>query len=108
MSWMNIVGILLIVLFLWKQLFSSGDDVSHIDIHSALIIDVRSSAEFHNGHISTAVNIPIQELREDMVRDLHPKERPVIVYCQSGVRAAAAAELSPRSLWPFALQPASP
>lgn len=54
----------------------------------AKIVDVRSAGEFASGAYPGAVNIPVQEL-EARLGEL-PKEGPVVVYCASGGRSAAA------------------
>lgn len=57
----------------------------------ALLLDVRTPSEFGSGHIAGAVNIPLDALT------VRAKEiaagREVVVYCRSGRRSAAAAEL---------------
>jgi len=57
----------------------------------AFLLDVRTGAEFAAGHIDGATNIPVQELEARMAEV--PNEVPVVVYCQSGGRAAAAARM---------------
>lgn len=58
----------------------------------ARLLDVRTPAEFSGGHIPGAVNIPIDDL-ERRLGELEPKERPIVVYCQSGVRSAHATQI---------------
>jgi len=57
-------------------------------LENALIIDVRSEGEFESGHLAAAVNIPHDEIREnlDRIRDL-AAGRPVRVHCASGFRS---------------------
>lgn len=54
----------------------------------ALIVDVRTPQEFAGGHIEGAVNIPVNVIDRQMVSD--DKDRPIIVYCHSGIRSASA------------------
>ncbi|HSI22807.1 MAG TPA: cyclic nucleotide-binding domain-containing protein [Methylophilaceae bacterium] len=54
----------------------------------ALLLDVRTRAEFNLKHIPGATNIPLHEIREVM-KSLS-SEREYLVYCQTGRRAAAA------------------
>lgn len=58
----------------------------------AVLLDVRTRGEFHEGHLPHAVNIPLQELpvRIDEVRR---RARAVVVYCRSGNRSSEAARL---------------
>lgn len=55
---------------------------------SALLLDVRSASEFDSGHLPGALNITHTELRDrlDEVRAA-ANERPVRVYCASGMRS---------------------
>ena len=56
------------------------------------IIDVRSKAEFANGHIKGSKNIPIPELNTKLT-DLKDKNQPIITCCASGMRSASAKSL---------------
>lgn len=57
----------------------------------ALFVDVRSASEFASGHISTAVNIPMDQI-EARLDDLGP-DVPTVLICQSGKRARMTAAL---------------
>jgi len=52
------------------------------------LIDVRTSGEFASGHIPGAKNISHDIIGGAMGKT--PKDREIVVYCQSGSRAAAA------------------
>lgn len=66
-----------------------------------VLIDVREPAEYDTGHLPGAINIPRGVLEFQV--DAHPavanvtdpalahRERPVVVYCRTGGRAALAA-----------------
>jgi rhodanese-related sulfurtransferase len=56
---------------------------------NAVLVDVRTPEEFADGHVSEAINIPVQELDARMGE--LSRERPVVVYCRSGRRSDAAA-----------------
>lgn len=58
--------------------------------NNATLIDVRSAMEFGSGHAQGACNIPVQVLA-DRLGEI-PGDRPVVVYCASGARSAAAAQ----------------
>ena len=54
----------------------------------AQIIDVRTKAEFDQGHIKGAVNIPLNNLSNHYAK--MKKDKPIITCCASGVRSAQA------------------
>jgi hydroxyacylglutathione hydrolase len=56
-----------------------------------LVLDVRSAGEWQAGHIPRALNIPLGEL--DQRLEEVPRDRPVLVHCQTGARAAMAASI---------------
>ena len=55
------------------------------------VVDVRSAEEFSGGSIPDAVNVPIDVLRSHL--DELPRDRPVVAYCQVGMRGYLAARL---------------
>ena len=73
----------------------------HAAVTDAVVIDVREPSEFETGHIPGAINIPRGVLEFQV--DAHPavanvsdpalshKERPIVVVCRTGGRAALSA-----------------
>lgn len=65
--------------------------------NGALLLDVRSQAEFDKGAIEGAKLIPVSELKGNLDKVLTwlegDKDRPIVVYCASGMRSAAAKTL---------------
>jgi rhodanese-related sulfurtransferase len=61
-----------------------------INREDALVVDVRDPGEFGAGHILGARNVPVERINEkaDVGKK---KDRPLIVYCDSGARAVKAA-----------------
>jgi phage shock protein E len=57
----------------------------------ALVVDVRTPAEFASGHHPRAVNIPVDQV-EGRLAEFGDKTKPVVVYCGSGVRSGRAKE----------------
>jgi len=55
-----------------------------------LVLDVRSVAEFDEGHLPGAINIPHDAIGERIGELGTPDERDVVVYCRSGRRTALA------------------
>jgi rhodanese-related sulfurtransferase len=61
-----------------------------INREDALVIDVRDPGEYGAGHILGARNLPVARI--DGKADLGKrKDRPLILYCDSGARASKAA-----------------
>jgi|SRR5664279_2365738 len=58
----------------------------------AKVVDVRSKAEFADGHYPKAANIPLDALQVRLA-EFGPKDQCVIVYCASGGRSAMAARM---------------
>jgi hydroxyacylglutathione hydrolase len=55
------------------------------------LLDVRSPWEWEAGHLPGSSNIPVAELEQRLAEI--PRDRPLVVHCQSGSRAAIAASL---------------
>ncbi len=58
------------------------------DVH---VLDVRGQAEWKSGHVPGVPNIPVGYLTDRL--DQIPRDKPVVVHCQSGARSAIAASL---------------
>ena len=56
----------------------------------ALPVDVRAEADFKAGHIINAVNVGMQDIAAGAARLEKYKERPLLVYCESGARSGTA------------------
>ena len=58
---------------------------------SVILLDVRTQAEFDEGHIPGAVCLPNEDITPDLPLPFD-KDAEVLVYCRSGRRSAEAAE----------------
>lgn len=58
---------------------------------NAYVIDVRGRAEWDAGHLADAQHIPLGDLPERLAEV--PRDRPVVLQCQSGSRSAIAASV---------------
>ncbi len=56
----------------------------------ALLVDVRSPAEFASGHLAGATNVPVSDMAA-RAAELAKQGKPIVVYCASGMRSASAA-----------------
>ncbi len=61
-------------------------------LEGAVLLDIRTPQEYHEGHIPGSINIPLQSLS---TADQIPagKDAPLFVYCYSGARSAQAVRL---------------
>lgn len=75
------------MLSFFKKLFGEGSHANVIE-QGAVIVDVRSKAEYASGHIKGAINIPL-EVVEMSTQELL-KYPQVVVYCRSGNRSGQA------------------
>lgn len=94
-KWTVLWGVLILVLAACAPKGSytnvSADDLyAQLGRNDVLIVDVRTPAEYAEGHIAGAVNHPLQTI-ETWYKDL-PKDKPVYLYCHSGNRSQQAAE----------------
>ncbi len=83
-----IAGIALVVVILMKRVSAASPEVlrKHVQ-EGALVIDVRSSEEFRSGHVSGAINIPLNELSEKLPQQVMEKDKVLLLHCQSGMRS---------------------
>lgn len=59
----------------------------------ALVLDVRSKAEFEAGHILDAKHVPQEELAQSAETLKKYREKAVVACCESGMRSGAAARV---------------
>ena len=57
------------------------------DTTDGIIVDVRTKEEYQEGHVVGAINIPYDEIDENVNLD---KTKTIYVYCKSGRRSAVA------------------
>lgn len=90
-QWILLAATAALLVFMLRRRFG---DVSAAEARTlveggALLLDVRTPAEFADGHLPGAVSVPLAEL-EGRLAELGPKDRAVVIYCASGVRSAVA------------------
>jgi rhodanese-related sulfurtransferase len=84
----------------WKSFFTpsksiSSDDarkyLKNHDITAYQLLDVRQPQEYEQHHLPGAILMPIKEIGS-RIEELN-KEKPTLIYCHSGMRSKAAAQL---------------
>jgi rhodanese-related sulfurtransferase len=64
-----------------------------INHEDAVVVDVRSIAEFGKGHIINAVNIPLNGFKDQLKQLEKHRDKPIVVCCQSGSRSGTAVRI---------------
>jgi NADPH-dependent 2,4-dienoyl-CoA reductase/sulfur reductase-like enzyme/peroxiredoxin family protein/TusA-related sulfurtransferase/rhodanese-related sulfurtransferase len=67
------------------------DEVDGLDRSKITLLDVRAPEEFMLGTLEGAINIPVDVLRQNMAKI--PKDKPVYLFCQVGLRGYVAARV---------------
>ena len=88
--WILLVVVILVVIVLKQRSQIPADDARRLLAEGAQVIDVRSASEFSSGHVSSAVNIPLEVVTERIASVAPDKNTPVLLHCQSGTRSAMA------------------
>jgi len=78
-------------LMAWAQDVSRDALAARMASHDApLVVDVRTPAEYAQGHLTGALNLPVDEVAARHGALGVPRDADVVVYCKSGKRAARA------------------
>jgi len=93
MNWTTIL-IIGVIVFAFL-IMSKGGQISTKDAAAylkkgALVIDVRSSSEFNSGHLTNAINIPLDEVSTGVPQRVKDRSQVLLLHCQSGMRSGVA------------------
>jgi len=84
------VYVLLRMIVAWRSRVPPAK--AHAEVAAgALLLDVRTEGEFRGGSLPKAKNIPLPSLGSHIAE--LSKERPIVVFCASGMRSARAASI---------------
>ena len=72
-----------------KSLFKGNGDVAKLVKEGAVIVDVRTKSEYQAGHIDGSWNIPLDNIKKE-VMSLSQLNKPVVTVCRSGNRSGMA------------------
>lgn len=56
----------------------------------AVVIDVRTTSEFAAGHLTNTINIPLDELKTRLPREITDRNQVILLHCRSGRRSGVA------------------
>lgn len=90
-KWIVIVGVVFFFVLRWLRAQNRipAAQARQLVGDGALLVDVRSPAEFGSGHLAGARNIPVNQLAA-RAGELGDKSAPIILYCASGMRSGSA------------------
>lgn len=73
-----------------KNLFGFGPRIDYKELvrNGAIIVDVRTKGEYQSGYIKGSLNIPVQNLQNNLGR--LDKNKTIITCCASGMRSGSA------------------
>ncbi len=71
-----------------ELIFGKKVDLQEIISNGAAIVDVRTKGEYQSGHLKNSINIPIDNLAQNIKK--LDKNKPIITCCASGARSASA------------------
>jgi glyoxylase-like metal-dependent hydrolase (beta-lactamase superfamily II)/rhodanese-related sulfurtransferase len=87
----------------WEQSGEASDIIIDIEADemamdlpfddNIMVLDVRNSTEFANGHVKDALNIPLNDLVDPLNMSAIEEEHNVYVHCAGGYRSVIAASL---------------
>ena len=68
------------------------ESISKLD-HELVLLDVRTQSEYESGHIFKAINISHEQILENPELMAEYKDKQMVVFCRSGVRAGKVIQL---------------
>jgi rhodanese-related sulfurtransferase len=69
---------------------TAREAVQLINTRDAVVVDIREQADYKAGHILNAKHIPLARLTEEAGRISGDKNKPIIVYCKTGMASPGA------------------
>lgn len=89
--WMILAALAAIGFFMFGRIGkTSAADAHALVKDGARLVDVRTEAEFSQGHLPGALNLPVGSLAQRMQKLGDDKDAPIVLYCRSGSRSGRA------------------
>lgn len=73
---------------MFEQNISCEDAKKMLQEQQAQLVDVRTPAEFSQGALPNAINLPLQTINQ--ADNILEKDKPIILYCVTGTRTRMA------------------
>ncbi|HLR17981.1 MAG TPA: rhodanese-like domain-containing protein [Alcanivoracaceae bacterium] len=87
--------VVLVLLLVFTETKRAGQSVSAqivtnlVNRDNGLIVDIRNSDEFREGHIPGSMNIPMANIVDHVEKIKGHKDKPVILVCNTGMSTAS-------------------
>ena len=82
---------ILLTLMVFSGLIVFADDKNEVSqSFNPILIDVRTHAEWDDGHIETAIHIPLDKILNTIEGVIEDKDQVIYLYCRSGNRSGQA------------------
>ena len=91
----NLAGMVAQHVLLGEVQNAQWHEIKNLVPQETTILDVRDEDEWEKGYIPEALNIPLPQLRQRLVE--LPKDREIVVYCQTGQRSYFASRILAQS-----------
>lgn len=75
------------------QALSVGETAQLISNINPLILDVRTTFEYANGHLQNSTLIPVQQIQQRLSELSDYKDEHILIYCATGNRSTVAAKI---------------
>lgn len=82
--------------FLKKWLGGNRQEVMEMLTKGAVVLDVRTAAEYRSGHVPGSVHIPLDQIGGAMER-LRKMQKPIVACCATGRRSGVATDMIRRA-----------
>lgn len=85
-----VAAIAIVMIFVRRAGQIRVDEARRLLGEGAVVVDVRTAAEFSNGHLQKAINIPLDEINAVFPRRFPDHDKKILLHCQSGMRSGVA------------------
>jgi len=93
MNWTTVLAVagVFAVFYLLKRSgqVSTKDALTYLK-QGALVVDVRTPAEFNSGHLPSAINLPLDTIETALPLRVQDRSQLLLLHCQSGMRSGVA------------------
>lgn len=89
-------SLILLIMFFSYTVIACGNDKTNKTSnqnkipHNIVIIDVRTTYEWQQGHLEGAIHLPLDIITSEIEKKVKDKNTPIALYCRSGRRSGIA------------------